>query len=53
MNKKKLIKILTQHRRKCKFKDTIEKALFPFIVIEPSCMADEILKELNKENGKK
>lgn len=42
----KIYKILTQHKKDCKFKDAWERALKPFLIIEPKCMAEEIAKEI-------
>ena len=47
--RKDILKILKQHQGTCKFHDVIEKALKPFIVIDPQCKATDIFDFIKKK----
>lgn len=46
--KQKIYKILTQDKKKCKFKDSVNKAFKPFILCDPKCKTKELLELFKK-----
>ena len=49
MTEKDILKILKQHQKKCKFHDAVEKAVKPFIIIDPKCKAKDIFEYVKEE----
>ena len=51
MNKteKIIYKILTQDKKKCKFKDAVNRAFKPFILCDPYCKSRELAEELKND----
>ena len=44
-------RILQKHKHKCKFKETVEEALSPFIIIDSDCKARDVADFLRKKYG--
>ena len=47
--RQKIYEVLIHDKKRCKFKDSVNQAFKPFILIDPDCKADDIAEMLRKE----
>lgn len=52
LSKEEIYNLLIQCKEDCRLRATINKAIEPFIIINPECKADEIYEALKKKRGK-